>query len=183
LGAGTVEAVVRGADDCRVEGNRRTAPTEEIIMTTTSTSDERLEFIGADSADLSGTATASLAARAGRVPPVEWHGNRKNCIVNVTAKAALAWVRNPGEPMHLALLLTVNGDIHNPHVFVGIDVPFSVEVMVDGVQSQTMSFNLFAPAVLDPRGSDQWYTFKREADELDQADLADLNRITLQITI
>jgi hypothetical protein len=146
---------------------------------------DRLEFVHstADTDVEAAAPVGGLERAAGRIPPVEWHGVRKNCLVNVSAKAGLSWIRNPGEPLHLGLLVTVSGDIHNPHVFVGIDVPFSVEVLVDNVQNESLSFNLFAPAVLDPRGSDQWYTWKREADEIDPADLSDLDKIRLQITI
>jgi len=128
-------------------------------------------------------ARASQAVRAPAVPPVEWHGNRQTCIVNIYVKARLAWLRNPGEPMHLGLLVTTSGDIHNPQVVQSINVPFSVDVLVDGVQAQNIPHDLFAPAVLDPRGSDQWYVWKDEADDVDSADLADLDRLTLEINI
>lgn len=59
----------------------------------------------------------------------------------------------------------------------------AVEVLVAGIQQQSLGQVLFAPAVLDPRGSDQWYTWKVEADELDATALADLNKITMQFTI
>ena len=154
------------------------------------TAPELLEFqdanpfdaVGRSAGGSAGEGAVALQAAAGRVTAVAWSGTRRSCLVNLAAKANLAWIKDPGG-MHLGLLVTITGDIHNPHVFVGIDVPFSVEVMVDGVQAQSFAQVLFAPAVLDPRGSDQWYTWKLEADELDPTALADLKRITLQITV
>jgi hypothetical protein len=130
-----------------------------------------------------GDAAPALQAAAGRVSAVAWSGTRKNGLVNVSAKANLAWIKDGSGGMHLGLLVTINGDIHNPHVFVGIDVPFSVEVMVDGVQEQSFALSMFAGAVLDPQGSDRWYSWKLEADEVDPTAFANLNRIALQITI
>lgn len=146
----------------------------------------RVLFTCASRREKSGFSVSSdVAAFPGSasVSPVEWHGTRQNCLVNVSAKAALAWVRDRGQPMRLALLVTTSGDIHNPYVVQSIEVPFSVEVLIDGVQYQSIPHTLFAPAVLDPRGSDRWYTWRDEADNLGVADLADLSRISLQITI
>lgn len=117
------------------------------------------------------------------IPPVEWHGNRQNCIVNVYASARLAWFRRPGESMHLGLLVTINGDIHNPHVVQSIKVPFSVQVMLDGAQVDDFARELYAPAVLDPAGSDKWYYWTPEAENVEAADLVDLSRFSLGITI
>src|SRR4051812_17469081 len=91
---------------------------------------ERLEFIETPTDRAGPTEAPGLDGATGRITPVDWHGVRKNCLVNVSARASLAWMRSPGGPLYLGLLVTVAGDIHNPHVFVGIDVPFSVEVLV-----------------------------------------------------
>jgi hypothetical protein len=138
---------------------------------------ERLDFIG----DRTERAPLAGPVSSGSVPPVQWHGTRQNCLVNVTAKAGAAWVQNSGVTC-LALLVTINGDIHNPYVVQSISVPFSVDVLVDGVQVATLQHSLYAPAVLDPKGSDQWYLWRDEVD-LDPVVLADLGRVTLQIDI
>jgi hypothetical protein len=158
-------------------------PSQVAVRDENAPSSKRLEFL-TDTGDTTVAATALAASPgSGSVPPVEWHGTRQECLVNVSAKAVLAWVRDPGQPMRLTLLLTTSGDIHNPFIVQSIEVPFSVGVLVDGIQYQSISHSLFAPAVLDPRGSDQWYTWRDEADNLNATDLADLSRITLQITI
>lgn len=123
------------------------------------------------------------AAQMGMVPPVEWHGERKGCKVNIYVKARLAWFKQEGQPMYQGLLVTTNGDIHNPWLFVGQTVPFTVDILVDGVVTDGVSYDLYAPAVLDPAGSDKWYgPFKHEAN-VDPDVLDDLNRISLEISV
>jgi hypothetical protein len=123
------------------------------------------------------------ATQIGMVLPVEWHGERNGCKVNVYVKARLAWLRDDGGGMHLGLLVSSHGDIHNPWIFVGQTVPFAVDVLVDGIVTWTNSHDLYAPAVLDPKGSDKWYDFRGEEADVGMDALDDLNRISLEINI
>jgi hypothetical protein len=123
----------------------------------------------------------AYAAGSWTAPSVHGQPPEYKCTINASASARLAWLRNPGEPTHLGLLVTTSSDIHNPYVLVGCTIRVNVDVLdANGLVLATVSNDAFAGAVLDPQGNNKSYTWVNEA-ALDAQDLATISGIEIRL--
>jgi hypothetical protein len=126
-------------------------------------------------------AVVAYAAGAWTAAPVHGQPPEYKCTINASATARLAWLRNPGEPTHLGLLVTTSSDIHNPYVFVGCTIRVNVDVLdANGLVLATVSNDAYAGAVLDPAGNNRSYTWVDEA-PVEAQDLTTISGIEIRL--
>jgi hypothetical protein len=128
-----------------------------------------------------GAAAGAAAGSSWSAPPAYGEPPAYKCTINASAVARNAWIKNPGEPAHLGLLVTTSADIHNPYVFVGCTIRVNVDVVdSSGTVLDTVEHDAFAGAVFDPQGNNKSYTWVTEAD-IDALDLATVNGLEIRL--